>query len=111
MSLDKEKAFVKTAQQHLDQYAADLDDLTSARLAALRRTALEQRARRMPGWLPGGGVAVAAAALLAVVIWNGTSERLNGLPGDPGLLAQVEDLELIEELEFYAWLDEIESNS
>lgn len=111
MSLDKEKAFLEQVQQHLDRDAENLDDLTAARLAALRRTALAQPTRRVPGWLPVGGVAAATATLLAVVLWNGTSGGLNGLPGDPALLAQVEDLELIEELEFYAWLDEIEANS
>ncbi len=111
MSPREDEAFIDAVKQHLDRHADDLDELTSARLQAIRRRALDENKRPALGWLPLGGLATAAVALLAVAIWTFAPPVTDGLPGDPELLAQAEDLELIEELDFYVWLEEIESNS
>jgi len=111
MSPNEDKAFVDDVRQHLHRHAHNLDELTSARLGAIRKRALDEETRPVIGWLPVGGLATAAVALLAVAIWAIAPQAPDGVPGDLELLAQVEDLELIEELEFYVWLEEIESSS
>ena len=111
MSHDDDKRFVETVKRQLDQHADQVDELTLARLKAIRRTALDQTPHPGFNWLPVGVWGTAAAAVLALVIWHRVPEAPDFSPGDLELLAQVEDLELIEELEFYAWLEESESNS
>lgn len=108
MSSHKDKAFVDDLRQRLDRHADNLDELTSARLRAMRKRALDQTVRPYFSWLPLGGLAAGAVAVLAVVLWTIAPQAPPGFPGDLELLAQVEDLELIEELEFYVWLEETE---
>ena len=111
MNPDSEKQFVENVKQHLDQHAEALDDMTAARLKGLRARALQQPRQARVGWLPATGLATAAAALLAVVVWYQAPLNEPGLPGEWDMLAASEELELIDELEFYAWLEEIESST
>ncbi len=110
MSTDKEEAFTKKVKQELDRHADAVDELTAARLQAIRKTALSGAARPGFSWLPATGLA-AAAALVAVLVLNLVPGNINGLPGDTELLSQMDDLELLEELEFYAWLEATQSSS
>jgi hypothetical protein len=112
-----ERAFEERSKALFDASAAELDAATRSRLTRARVRALEElessRAARWPGiWksplLPAGAVAAAVLAALLVV-----SQRSPEPPpvevaalGDLELLLGEEDLELIEELEFYAWLEE-----
>ena len=104
MTEQDEKAFVGQIKQQLDQHADSLDELTSARLKAARLRALEAAPRAKKLWVPAFGTATAAAVMLAVLLWQnppdmpGTFEELD-------IIASGEDLELIEELDFYDWLD------
>jgi hypothetical protein len=111
MSIDREDAFTKKVKQELDRHADAVDELTAARLQAIRKTALTRAVRPGFNWLPATGLAAAAAALVAVLVWNFVPGDINGLPGDTELLSQMEDLELLEELEFYAWLEATQSSS
>ncbi|MCC7490347.1 MAG: hypothetical protein IT485_11945 [Gammaproteobacteria bacterium] len=118
--------FERAAGGLLRQGAEELDAATQSRLNRARQVALEEydRARRRPLGFGGGWQAAAAAAAIAVVavgLW--TSRSLS--PGAPGLSAGVsapadivhpeqaadleavyssDNLELIENLEFYEWL-------
>ncbi len=115
--------FEQRTQQLLRDSAEQLDARTRSRLTQARFTAVEAARRRSPlgawrGWMPLGGV---AAAVLAAVVWSGGWER--GVPAidspviatdvaqvgspfdDLDLIAADESLEMMEELEFYAWLD------
>ena len=110
MSTDDDKHFVQQVKAHLDQHADDIDELTVARLRAARMQALEHQPRRARSWLPMTGLATAAAAVLAVLLW----QQGGGLPAGEDaweILASGEDLELIEEWEFYDWLEDIQANS
>lgn len=99
---------------------AERDDLPGTvrdRLAASRREAvalMEKQETASGGWsladlLASRGLAMAAAAsAAAIALWIGLSS-----PEDPALplisvpeVAVVEDLEMLEELEFLAWLEE-----
>ena len=111
MTPNEDKAFVDAVKQHLDRHARNLDELTAARLQAIRKRALDEKTRPIIGWLPMGGLATAVVALFAVAILTFAPQGHDGLPGDLELLTHMEDLDLIEELDFYVWLEEIEPNS
>ena len=111
MSRDREQAFVQQAGKQLDRHADQLDELAVARLRAVRKAALEQPARSSFAWLPLTGLAGAAAALLAAVIWYQQPADMPVISDDWDVLAASEELELIEELEFYDWLETTQSSS
>jgi len=107
MNTDTNKAFVEKVRQQLERHADSVDDVSAARLAAARKGALARQSRSARHWLPLTGLAAAAAVLLAVLLVQQTPTP------DPGwelLLAQ-DDIDLIEELDFYAWLEETQSHS
>lgn len=108
MSSDTDSDFVGQVKQHLDQHADAIDELTAARLRAARRLALSQQHTSRRVWLPMAGLATAAAvALVSFVLMQRPQIQDMGLD----LWVASDDLELIEELDFYAWLEETQSNS
>ena len=111
MSSDNDKEFVARVRQQLDRHAEQLDEATMTRLRAARRQALVPSTRGAFRWLPVSGVAAAAAALLAVLVWQQRPGDLPGVQEDWDILASGEELELIEELEFYDWLEQTQSRS
>jgi hypothetical protein len=110
MNRDSENVFLERVKQQLDQHAEALDEVTAARLKSARTRALDAGSRSRMGWLPMTGLATAAAALLAVVIWNQLPGDDSVMPGEWDMLATSEELELIDELDFYAWLEETEAS-
>ena len=111
MKSEDEGAFVEKLRERLDRHAEHLDELTAARLRAMRSRALAEQPVRARRWLPVAGLATTAAALLAVLVWHQRPGEFNGLQEDWELLAAGEELELIEELEFYDWLEHTDSSS
>lgn len=107
------------ARQALNGRAAALDAAALSRLNRARRSAVQAidrphlaaPGRRLAYWT--GGAITATAAVLLAVLWQ-TSHVPGGLPGDelagPEWLSDIElieledDLELVEEPEFYDWL-------
>jgi hypothetical protein len=103
MSEQQDDRFVENVRRQLDAQADGLDELTVARLRAARKRALASH-RAGQRWLPAFGVATAAAALLALLLWQSPSAPL--LPAeDWEIVVSGDDLDLIEEYEFYEWLD------
>lgn len=102
--------------EHLGQQLRDsetqIDEMTVARLQAARRQALEQAAvttrHERTGWAL-GGFATAAVAVLAIVLWHGGESPAPDLHGDDWDLLAEQDLQLIEDLDFYDWLPEEET--
>jgi hypothetical protein len=94
-----------------DESVGSLDAATRSRLARGRATALEGlRHRRLRGsstWIPAG--AAAAAAVVAVMLWQGERAAPPGESAlaaleDLDLVAGAEDLDMFEEDgDFYAW--------
>ena len=111
MSSDNDKEFVARVRQQLDRHAEQLDEATTNRLRAARRRALEPSPRGTFRWLPVTGVAAAAAALLAVLVWQQRAGDLRSVQEYWDILARGEELELIEKLEFYHWLEQTQSRS
>lgn len=94
-----------------DASVHDLDTHVRSRLRQARQAASAQMPRRSrPVWLVPALTSVAAAMLVALVLPR--FERQQPLTesfaatDDMTLLMNVENLELIEDIEFYAWLDD-----
>lgn len=106
-----DKPFAEKAKQLFDESVEDLDAQTRSRLNRGRQAALEELAKGRPGWgqwVPVAGVAAAAAA--AVVFWSGNQQPADELtPGasayDFEILLTEESFEMLEDLEFYSWME------
>lgn len=105
--------FIDKARQVFDDSVRGLDGATRSRLAQARAAAIEAAAgNRAEPWLAGIRLMPvgAVAALLAAVIWYGASAPVAiespSMISDLDLLLEAEDLDLFDELEFYAWLSE-----
>jgi len=114
MNREEQPAWLRATLGSLDEQAATLDAATLSRLNRMRQQALDQGLRGSRGrwrW-PFAAFATACGVLLVI----GMVSRLPtaGLvspttvmaPADYEMLVAGEDLELIEDLEFYAWLDQ-----
>ncbi len=106
------KATFDESVERLD--AATLSKLNQGRQAALAEMASPESWRQWSRWMPATGMA--AAALVAVVVLRGPAsiEPLVG-PGstvtDFEILMGDDALDMIEELEFYSWIDVAEFES
>jgi len=106
----KDDALVSKAKQLFDESVDGLDGATRSRLNRGRQAALSEvtsRPRRVSQWLPAGGVAAAAIALM--VVWNGAEQmdvpQVPEIATDMEILLNEDSLEMIEDLEFYSWID------
>lgn len=108
---ERAKALFDDSVEQLD--GATLSQLNQRRQAALAELSDASPARQWLRWAPVTGMA--AAAVVAVVVLRstgGVDEPV--LPGDITdfeILISEDSLEMIEELEFYSWLDTIEAES
>jgi anti-sigma-K factor RskA len=109
-------AAVETRSKALfDASVAELDASTRSRLCQARHAALEQAQRRPRGgwWMPALATA-AMAALVAMILPRFDAQPQQQQPlseslaaaDDMTLLMNDESLDLLEEMEFYAWLAE-----
>jgi hypothetical protein len=107
----QETPFEQRAAELLRDSADSLDAGTRSRLTQARHAALEN-IRTRPAWLdlrvlaPGG--AVAAAAVVAMLLWSGAGQRATGDAGaldDIELLADSDAYEISQEsdLDFIEW--------
>ncbi len=101
---DQAKELFDDSVERLD--AATLSQLNQRRQAALAAASSEGSRVHWGRWLPAAGVT--AAAVVAVVMMQGTPTGVE-LPPDEvtdfELLLSEDNLEMIEELEFYDWLE------
>ena len=96
--------------EHIGQRLRDsedqLDELTLARLRAARLHALEAARPARPRLLAGGLAGAATVAALALAVWWMQPATVATPPlEDLQLLSAGEDLQLMEELDFYLWLE------
>lgn len=107
MTDDKESRFIAAMKAELERGTQQLDALTTARLRAARRRAIDARPRRL-AWLVAGGLATAAltATLVAFLVFTpAAAPPISGLE-QFDLLSENDGLELYRDLEFYRWLAE-----
>jgi hypothetical protein len=112
MTDERMRELERKSRAAFDESVESLDAATRSRLARARATALEElQHRRMAWsstWLPAG--AAAAAALVAVMLWQGEE---GGPQATEPALAALEDLDIVagdedldmfgEDEDFYAW--------
>jgi hypothetical protein len=104
-----EQQLLERSRQALDQSLEDMDAATLSRLNQIRQAALAPGAsRNWQWWIPASGLATACAIMVAVNFSLRdpvTPATVTSPLSDLDLLASNEDLEMLEELEFYAWLE------
>lgn len=90
--------------QRLD--AATLSRLNRSRQAALTELAGRTAARRWQRWVPAAGVATAAALTVLMLNDRSVNEAIPSYDAasDFEVIMAGENLEMLEELEFYRWL-------
>jgi hypothetical protein len=107
-----EAQFAAQAKAHFDDSVQRLDAATQSRLNRGRQQALAEvaagtRFGRWNQWLPLAGVA--AAAVFAVVLWRGNTQVDEPLAApavaDFELLLDQDDFEMLQDLEFYSWIE------
>ena len=111
-----EDAFAENAKARFDESVARIDGATQSRLTQARHKALAELAAPRPAWVqwaPAAGVAT--AAVVAVVVWSG-GPGIDELAApdavaDMEILLTEDSLEMLEDLEFYSWIDLDEEQS
>ena len=112
---NSDEAFNKQAKAGFDESVEQLDAATLSRLNRARHAALaeiQQPTRQWSRWLPASGVA--AAVLVAVIVMQnpaGLDEPLPAAVADMEILLGEDSLEMLEDLEFYSWLDVAEQEN
>lgn len=113
---NKDARISADAKQAFDQSVDGLDAATLSRLNRARQAALDELAqpnRRWQQWMPASGLA--AVVLLAVFAFRGPADLdpVNTPATDLEILLSEENIEMLEDLEFYSWLatQELESDS
>lgn len=107
---DADRRLEEAARQMLRQGAEDIDAATASRLNRARQAALAGLGDRRSAWLGGWQPALGAAAVagLALALWLGREPAPLPAKVDAALALEVlladENLEMIEDLEFYDWL-------
>ena len=110
---EEERRLTEDAKALFDESVEQLDAQTLSRLNRSRQAALadlEHGGRPFFGinqWVPAAGVA--AAALVVVVLWRGEPEEApvatTANVTDFELILAEDSFEMLEDLEFYAWID------
>ena len=87
--------------------AATLSRLNQGRQRALREVHVTGPAGQWARWVPAGGLA--AAAVVAVMVWQGApvedTAPAAGSAADFEILLSEDSLDMLEDLEFYSWID------
>lgn len=114
-----EEEFARRAGQRLRRSADELDAATLSRLNQARQKALDEmpgERNNSPGWWLPAGVTVLVAAI-AVGVWQAGGQIDKSIEitplvandvTDAEILLDESDLEMLENLEFFAWLAEAE---
>lgn len=113
---DEDNALARRSKALFDASVSGLDARVRSRLTQARHAAVEAREQQRRPWirfvgLPAVGVATVALAVCIGIAVDFMSSR-DGQPltaalaaDDLALLADADNFDLIEDMEFYAWLD------
>lgn len=104
--------FSAQAKAAFDRSVDQLDAATLSRLNQGRHRALEHAGKRrsafsLQRWAPVTGLA--AAALVAVAVWTTGEEPVPSvsptMATDLEIILELDEFEMLEDLEFYSWID------
>ena len=96
--------FEEKARQLLDESLSSIDGATLSRLHQSRNRALERKKILKPWIQWSGGGAIAASILFTASLYYQPAPTLPSIYEDPAQQAAAEDIELLNDLEFVAWL-------
>jgi len=106
--------FEARSKATFDASLENLDGRTRSKLTQARAAALAEleQARTRPRWLthaPAAGLAAAVVLSVMVGFWpRDDRPSENGLPLDDfDLVADTESFEMLKDVEFYSWLDDV----
>ena len=105
--------FEQRVKDDLRKVVADTSPEVRARIARITALAMAEarrpRRRGLPALIPLGGVAAVAVVVVALQVFKqqpAAPEKLAPIPPDDvALLLNVDNLDLLEQMEFYLWLD------
>jgi hypothetical protein len=105
-----ESAVAERARTLFDESVAELDGDTLSRLNRGRQAALaelDSRRPRLAQWLPATGIAAAAAVALLLVTRGPAIDEIATPESvtDMEILLTEDNLEMLEDLEFYSWIE------
>ncbi len=100
-----DEQFGENIGQRLRDSEDSLDELTLARLRAARLHALETARPARPRLLAGGLAGAVTVAVLVLTVWWLQPPAVTPPLEDVHLLSAGDDLQLLEELDFYLWLE------
>ena len=110
---DGRSGLERSTKTVFDETVARTDGATRSRLNQARNRAMAELDAPRPGWagawLPAGAATAAGLVLLVLMLGrlpDSDTALAPTVATDLEILLETDDLELIEELEFYAWLDE-----
>jgi len=106
--MNEKHDFEAFSRKKLDETIDDMDGVTRARLAAMRRQAMVPNQSRRDWWLP---VSLATAMTALALVWmipppQGGSDMDMAAIEDMDLLAADVEMDLLEDVEFYQWLND-----
>lgn len=115
---DKDKELLDTARKLFDDSVEQLDAATLSKLNQARQRALAELGQTTPRyawsrWAPAAGIATAAAVAILVMQQPGLDNAVvaPSTASDFELLLDEHELDMFEELEFFALMDELEERN
>ena len=111
MNNDNENDLLKTSRDALNESVEHLDASTLSRLNQARQKALSQENNRPViniSWIPAGALTALSIAIVVGLLLSSPEPALNNLD-EAEFMASNEEIELMEDLEFVAWLIEQEN--
>jgi len=102
------------AKRLFDESVAAQDGATQSRVNRGRQAALREIRGRRPGWqtlVPATGIAAAIAVAVLVVNRGPDVESLDAPLTDLEILLDEDSLEMLEDLEFYSWMEFAEAET
>lgn len=111
---ETDEDFSKKAKEAFDESVEQLDAATLSRLNRSRHAALaelKQPGREWSRWMPATGVAAAVLVAIVMLQTPGGVDELPAAVTDMEILLGEDSIEMLEELEFYSWIDTVDLES
>ncbi len=105
---NKQEALLAKITASLDQHVTDIDPIICQRLAVVRKAALQKLhkpRRSVPPVIMMAMAASVIAVVIGVLLWQPTAPGTIPALEDIPILSAGEDFELLEDLDFYRWLE------
>jgi hypothetical protein len=101
---------IENIHAQLQNSVNNIDAATQSKITQARHRALDQYSSKQPLhlWLSATAVATSCVAILIFLLYPAQQNSEPALLDEFELISNIDDMEVLEELEFYQWLDEYE---